>query len=78
MTGKLPSQRKHFDELVKPLDRGLLLSRSVNILGIIGGLFAVISLLTSLWPDTDQSDPPHRVTPQCPRPHLSPVLRAIT
>lgn len=57
MTGKLAAQRKHFDELVKPLDRGLLLSRAVNVLGIIGGLFAVISLLTSLWPDADQSDP---------------------
>ncbi|WP_099025045.1 conjugal transfer protein [Mycolicibacterium palauense] len=56
MTGKVPNKRKHFDELVKPLDRGLIMRRTVNVLGVLGGLFAVISILTSLWPDATQTD----------------------
>jgi hypothetical protein len=57
VTGKLPTTRKQFDELVKPLDRGLLIRRAVNILGVIGGLFAIISGIASLWPDADTNDP---------------------
>lgn len=57
MTGKVPVQRKHFDELVKPLDKRLLARRAMNALGIIGGLFAIITMISALWPDTDHTDP---------------------
>ncbi|WP_142305062.1 conjugal transfer protein [Mycobacterium avium] len=52
MTGKFPAQRKRFDELVKPLDKQLLVRRVVNALGAIGGIFAIITMLSALWPDT--------------------------
>lgn len=57
MTGKLPAKRKQFDEYVKPVDRALLLRRAGNILGVIGGAFAIVSMLTFLWPDAKQADP---------------------
>lgn len=52
MSGKFPAQRKRFDELVKPLDKQLLVRRVVNALGAIGGIFAIITMLSALWPDT--------------------------
>ena len=57
MTGKLPTKRKQFDEYVKPVDRALLIRRVGNVLGIIGGVFAIVSMLTFLWPDDKQADP---------------------
>ncbi|PJE03535.1 MAG: hypothetical protein CK429_32525 [Mycobacterium sp.] len=57
MTGKVPAQRKRFDELVKPVDKQLVARRAVNALGIIGGLFAIVTLISSLWTDTDHADP---------------------
>lgn len=49
-------QRKRFDELVKPLDKKLLARRVVNALGVIGGIFAIIAMLSALWPDTDHKN----------------------
>lgn len=57
MTGKLSVQRKRFDELVKPLDKRLLARRAANSLGVIGGIFAIITMLSALWPDTNRTDP---------------------
>lgn len=56
MTGKLPTSRKQFDELVTPVDKQLLARRATNLLAIIGGLFAVISMLSALWPDSHHAD----------------------
>lgn len=56
MTGKFPTQRKRFDELVKPLDKQLLARRVVNVLGVIGGIFAIITTLSALWPDTSHTN----------------------
>lgn len=52
MTGKFTAQRKRFDDLVKPLDKQLLARRVVNALGAIGGIFAIITMLSALLPDT--------------------------
>lgn len=56
MTGKFSAQRKRFDELVKPLDKQLLARRVANALGIIGGIFAIITMLSALWPDTSHTN----------------------
>ncbi|MFN6548388.1 conjugal transfer protein [Mycolicibacterium nivoides] len=56
MTGKLPTQRKQFDELTKPIDRQLLARRALNVLAAIGGVFAIISTVHSLWPEASHSD----------------------
>lgn len=57
MTGKVPAKRKQFDEFVKPVDRQQLARRAVTVLAVIGGVFAIISSLASLWPDADKTDP---------------------
>jgi hypothetical protein len=53
VAGKFSAQRKRFDELVKPLDKKLVARRSMNALAIIGGLFAIVSMVTSLWPSSN-------------------------
>lgn len=55
MTGKLPAKRK-FEDLVKPVDRAVLMRRAVNGMAVLGGAFAIISVLSWLWPDSDRGD----------------------
>lgn len=57
MTGKIPAKRKQFDELVKPVDRQKLAQRAITVLGVIGGVFAILSMLANLWPESNQADP---------------------
>ncbi|KAA1250692.1 conjugal transfer protein [Mycobacterium simiae] len=57
MTGNIATRRKQFDELIKPIDRQLLTRRAINVLAVIGGIFAVISTLSGLWPDSNHTDP---------------------
>ncbi|RFZ63219.1 Conjugative transposon protein TcpC [Mycobacterium marinum] len=56
MAGKIPSQGKIFAELVKPVDKSLVARHTINALAIIGGLFAAVSMLLSLWPAANHND----------------------
>lgn len=46
-----------FADLVKPIDRDQLVSRSITALGILGGVFALISTLVWMWPSGETKDP---------------------
>jgi hypothetical protein len=48
---------KAFADLVKPVDRDQLVHRAVTALGIIGGVFALISTLVWMWPSGGNEDP---------------------
>jgi hypothetical protein len=47
---------KAFADLVKPVDRDQLVHRAVTALGIIGGVFALISTLVWMWPSGGNED----------------------
>jgi hypothetical protein len=57
VTGKIPTSRKQFDELVKPIDGDLIKRRVTTALAILGGVFAIFSVLSWLWPDDAKTDP---------------------
>jgi hypothetical protein len=57
MTGKVPSQRKQFQDFVKPLDRDQLKQRAITAMAILGGLYAVLSIVVWLWPSSNEVDP---------------------
>jgi hypothetical protein len=57
VTGKLPTRRKQFDQLVKPIDRELITRRATTTLAVLGGVFALASMLSGLWPDSANTDP---------------------
>lgn len=48
---------KAFADLVKPVDRDQLMRQLVTGLGILGGVFALISTLVWMWPSSDSQDP---------------------
>lgn len=48
---------KAFADLVKPVDRDQLMRQLVTGLGILGGVFALISTLVWMWPSADAEDP---------------------
>jgi Conjugative transposon protein TcpC len=56
VTGKLPARRKQFDDLVKPIDRDKLRARAVTVLAILGGIWAIVSFVGWLWPDSGTTD----------------------
>ncbi|MHC9295420.1 conjugal transfer protein [Mycobacterium sp. LTG2003] len=51
MNGKLPSQREQFAKFVRPLDGEQVKERLVAIAAVVGGLYAVISLVFAVLPD---------------------------
>lgn len=46
-----------FADLVKPIDRDQLVGRAITILGVLGGVFALISTLVWMWPSNTAEDP---------------------
>ncbi|MGV0743885.1 conjugal transfer protein [Mycolicibacterium sp. XJ870] len=51
MEGKLPSQREQFAKFVRPLDGEQVKERVIAVAAIVGGLYAVISLVLAVLPD---------------------------
>lgn len=46
-----------FADLVKPIDRDELVRRTITGLGVLGGVFALISTLVWMWPSPATEDP---------------------
>lgn len=53
MTGNIPSTGKQFSDFVKPVDREALKERAKSALGLLGGAYAIVSVLALAWPNAE-------------------------
>jgi len=54
MAASMSAARQQFTDFVKPVDRQEMLRKTITGLGVLGGVFALISMFVAMWPEANK------------------------